>query len=82
MTKAKQPVKNADLWRQLDDAMRGHRISWQWLKGHAGHAGNERCDELARTAIEAVKQTHGKDQLAAHLADFVDAQKPASLPGF
>lgn len=82
VTKAKQPVKNADLWRQLDEVMRGHRISWQWLKGHAGHAGNERCDELAREAIEAVKRAHGKEQLAAHLADFVEAQKPASLPGF
>lgn len=82
VTKAKQPVKNADLWRQLDDVMRGHRISWRWLKGHAGHAGNERCDELARTAIEKVKLAHTREQLKAHLVEFTDAQKPVALPGF
>ena len=47
-TSAKQPVKNADLWRRLSEAMNSHDISWKWVKGHAGDPGNERADELAR----------------------------------
>lgn len=46
-TAAKQPVKNSDLWRALDEATRGHRIAWHWVKGHNGDPGNERADELA-----------------------------------
>ena len=44
---AKQPVKNADLWRELDAATQRHTIDWQWVKGHAGDPGNERADALA-----------------------------------
>jgi ribonuclease HI len=51
-TKARQPVKNEDLWRRLVAAMEGHDISWQWVKGHAGDEGNERADELARLGTE------------------------------
>ena len=47
-TVTKEPVKNADLWRELDEVSSTHRIQWRWLKGHAGHADNERCDQLAR----------------------------------
>lgn len=50
-TAAKKPVKNADLWQQLDEAQARHRIDWHWVKGHAGHPGNERADELARKGI-------------------------------
>ncbi|MGH8861685.1 MAG: ribonuclease HI [Jatrophihabitantaceae bacterium] len=46
-TAGRQPVKNADLWRALDDAARRHRVEWHWVKGHAGTPGNERADELA-----------------------------------
>jgi ribonuclease HI len=52
LTSAKQPVKNADLWRRLVEAMNGHEITWVWVKGHAGDAGNERADALARLGIE------------------------------
>ncbi len=52
-TAAKKPVKNEDLWRRLDAALADHEIEWQWVKGHAGHAENERADELARRGIEA-----------------------------
>ncbi|MFT4189592.1 MAG: ribonuclease HI [Aeromicrobium sp.] len=53
-TAAKQPVKNADLWRRLDEAAVRHDVSWHWVKGHAGDPGNERADELAgRGAREA-----------------------------
>jgi ribonuclease HI len=50
-TAAKKPVKNEDLWRRLDEAARRHDITWEWIKGHAGHAENERADALAREAI-------------------------------
>lgn len=50
-TAAKKPVKNEDLWRRLDDARAPHDVDWRWIKGHAGHAENERCDALARAAI-------------------------------
>lgn len=50
-TAAKQPVKNADLWKALDAAQKRHDISWHWVKGHAGHPENERADELARQGI-------------------------------
>lgn len=50
-TAAKKPVKNADLWMRLDAAAKRHRIDWRWVKGHAGHAENERADALARAAV-------------------------------
>ncbi len=49
-TANRKPVKNADLWQRLDTATTPHTIDWQWVKGHAGHPENERCDELARDA--------------------------------
>lgn len=50
-TAAKKPVKNADLWQQLDAATERHDITWHWVKGHSGNGGNERADELARRGI-------------------------------
>jgi len=47
----RQPVKNKDLWQLLLTAMVSHKIDWRWVKGHAGHAENERCDELANIAV-------------------------------
>lgn len=55
-TAAKEPVKNADLWRELDEVAAPHRIQWRWLKGHAGHPDNERCDQLARAQIAALQK--------------------------
>ena len=49
-TADKKPVKNADLWKLLDQETQRHEIEWHWVKGHAGHRENELCDELARTA--------------------------------
>jgi ribonuclease HI len=58
MTAARKPVKNVDLWQQLVAAMEPHKVSWQWVKGHAGDPGNERADELARLGIaEALAAT-------------------------
>jgi ribonuclease HI len=52
-TASKQPVKNADLWQQLDQLVQsgGHELSWHWVKGHAGHPGNEKADELANLGV-------------------------------
>lgn len=50
-TAGKKPVKNEDLWRQLDQEMTRHRIDWIWVAGHSGHPENERADALARAAI-------------------------------
>jgi len=55
-TTDKKPVKNEDLWRRLDDLAREHEIEWLWVKGHAGHDGNERADELANAGVETVKR--------------------------
>ena len=46
-TAAKKPVKNVELWQRLDAALQPHTAQWQWVKGHAGHSENERCDQLA-----------------------------------
>ncbi len=53
-TADRKPVKNADLWQELLDAARPHRIEWIWVKGHAGHADNERADKLASDAASAI----------------------------
>ncbi|MDF1734779.1 MAG: ribonuclease HI [Minwuia sp.] len=50
-TAAKKPVKNADLWQELDAANSRHKVRWHWVRGHAGDVGNERADQLARDAI-------------------------------
>ena len=54
-TADKQPVKNADLWRELDELAQKHRIEWHWVKGHAGHPENERADRLANKGIPGVE---------------------------
>ncbi len=50
------PVKNVDLWKELDALTDIHEVRFHWVKGHSGHAENERCDELARSAIVAAKE--------------------------
>lgn len=59
-TSARKPVKNVDLWQMLDDAQARHSITWEWIKGHAGHPGNERADELAREGMAPFKTKNGK----------------------
>jgi ribonuclease HI len=49
-----KPVKNADLWRRLDELAREHEVEWIWVRGHAGHDGNERADRLANRGVESV----------------------------
>lgn len=52
-TANKKPVKNADLWKKLDQAVSQQKVNWKWVKGHSGHPENERCDDLARSAAES-----------------------------
>lgn len=54
-TRDKKPVKNQELWMELDELAKKIKIHWHWVKGHAGEELNERCDELARTAAVGVK---------------------------
>jgi ribonuclease HI len=50
-----KPVKNADLWRELDLLAANHQIEWRWVKGHSGDAGNERADELANRGVASIR---------------------------
>jgi ribonuclease HI len=54
-TADKKPVKNVDLWQRLDAALKQHDVRWHWVQGHAGHAMNERADQLARDAIAELR---------------------------
>jgi ribonuclease HI len=54
-TAAKKPVKNVDLWLELDKTQERHSVTWQWIKGHAGHPENERVDDLARQEAEKIQ---------------------------
>ena len=53
-TAGRQPVKNADLWRELDELVSQHEVEWRWVKGHSGHPENELADELANRGVEQV----------------------------
>jgi ribonuclease HI len=55
-TSDKKPVKNVDLWMALDREAARHKVAWHWVKGHAGHEGNERADALANKGVDAVRQ--------------------------
>ncbi|MBB4212319.1 RNase HI [Rhodothalassium salexigens DSM 2132] len=55
-TAAKKPVKNQDLWQALDAELARHRVEWQWVRGHAGHAENERADQLANEGMAPFKR--------------------------
>lgn len=56
-TAARKPVKNQDLWQQLDDQASRHRIEWRWVKGHSGHPENERADALANRGMDDVRES-------------------------
>ena len=70
LTSTKEPVKNVDLWKRLDAVVAQHRVTWKWVKGHAGNADNERCDGLAGREIAKLKQAHSKDARQAALTTF------------
>jgi ribonuclease HI len=54
LTSNRTPVKNVNLWRELDAACERHQVEWKWIRGHTGHADNERADALAQGAIETL----------------------------
>jgi ribonuclease HI len=54
-TAAKKPVKNAELWRQLDEQIAIHQVTWHWVKGHSGHLENEAADALANRGIDELE---------------------------
>ena len=56
-TSAKKPVKNIELWQALEEAVDKHQIQWCWVKGHAGHPGNERADALARRGVKDIQDS-------------------------
>ena len=53
-TAERKPVKNAELWRRLDELRNAHEVDWHWIKGHAGHPGNERADRLANRGVDSL----------------------------
>lgn len=55
-TASKEPVKNADLWQQLDALRNNHHVEWRWVKGHAGHEFNERADQLANAGVDSLRR--------------------------
>ena len=55
-TAARKPVKNVDLWQALDEENQRHDVRWHWVKGHSGHAENERADLLANLGIDALQK--------------------------
>jgi ribonuclease HI len=75
-TADRKAVKNDDLWRQLEEAASRHRVTWQWLKGHAGHPNNERCDQLAAAEIGKVRRNHTPEKLAALREAFIASRDP------
>jgi len=75
-TMDKKPVKNDDLWRKLDELAARHQITWRWLKGHAGHPLNERCDQLAGMEIAKIRKQFTPAKLSALLAEFEQQRSP------
>ncbi|MDP6231027.1 MAG: ribonuclease HI [Nitrospinaceae bacterium] len=59
VTASKQPVKNKDIWVELNQLNNTHKITWLWVRGHTGHAENERCDQLANMAIDEMTTRRG-----------------------
>lgn len=80
-TTARKPVSNDDLWRALDLAAQPHQLTWRWLKGHAGHEFNERCDRLAAVEIQALKRTFTPAELREKVAAFKAARASLSQTG-
>lgn len=67
-TAARKPVRNADLWQRLEAAEAPHQVTWEWIKGHAGHEENERADDLARAEVKRIREGDGGDRSATPAA--------------
>jgi len=66
----RKPVKNRDLWQALDAETDRHEVTWQWVKGHSGQAGNEQCDVLANAAMDRIVAEHSPTERAEALKRF------------
>lgn len=62
-TSAGKPVANRDLWEELDHELSRHTVSWEWVRGHQGHAGNERADQLANQGVESITLSASRPQM-------------------
>ncbi len=71
-----KPVKNVELWQALDEARRRHKVTWHWVKGHAGHPENERADELAREGMAPFKKGAARPSAGPSASD---TKKPAPV---
>jgi len=80
-TADRKPVKNDDLWRQLDELCARHKVQWRWLKGHAGHPDNERCDKFARAEISKLRKQYTAEQLARLLDEFEEGRSSGGNQG-
>ena len=87
-TAAKKPVKNADLWQQLDELRHNHDVTWHWVKGHAGHPENERADELAGMGLKETlagkpsPETLGSPEMTTRTAPPLSPELPAAPANF
>lgn len=81
LTSAKQPVKNGDLWKELDAKMKFHKVTWKWVKGHSGHTENERCDALATEEVAKIKSRYTKAQLKEFVEGLKSGEDSGLLPG-
>jgi ribonuclease HI len=73
--KGQKPIKNADLWQELDKEASRHKVTWNWVRGHSGNPLNERCDRLAVAEIAKIKKSLPKEALSKALDDFKSRQK-------
>ena len=80
-TADRKPVKNEDLWRLLYEMASRHRVTWQWLKGHAGHPENERCDQLARDQVVKIRRHYSPENLVELREAFIASRDPNSSQG-
>lgn len=71
----KKPLKNVDLWKDLDAETQRHEVNWHWVRGHAADVQNERCDKLAVQAIAELRRKHSPAELAQALREFQESQR-------
>ena len=81
-TAAKKPVKNDDLWRELDELRNHHKVTWHWVKGHAGDPGNERADELAGLGLREAQSGKPSPELVSEEQDTAANTKSSTAPEF
>jgi len=78
--KGQKPVKNADLWQELDAEAAKHKVTWNWVRGHSGDRLNELCDKLAVSEVEKIKKANSKSILSSALEDFKAKQNAKPPP--